>query len=86
VYVVAVVLVSLALSATHVGVDNAAHLGGLLAGLAAGALLVSGRRPLPAAGLAVPFVLAAVLTALAAGTLTAQPGGAEPVCIAAVWG
>jgi membrane associated rhomboid family serine protease len=84
-YVATVVLVSLALSATHVGVDNAAHLVGLLAGLAAGALLVSGRRPLPAVGLAVPFLLAAVLTALAAATFTAQPGGAETVCIAAVW-
>ena len=84
-YVATLVLVSLALSATHVGVDNAAHLGGLLAGLAAGALLVGGRRPLRGVGLAVPFLLAAVLTALAAATFTAHPSGAEPVCIAAIW-
>jgi rhomboid protease GluP len=84
-YVAAVVLVSLALSATHVGVDNAAHVGGLLAGMAAGGLLVSGRRPLLAVGLAVPFLLAAVLTAIASATFTAPPGGVEPVCLAAFW-
>jgi rhomboid protease GluP len=85
-YVATAALVSLALSATHVGVDNAAHLGGLLAGLAAGALLVTGRRPLPAGvGLAVPFLLAAVLTALAAATVTAPPGGTEPACLSAIW-
>jgi len=50
--------------------------------LAAGALLVTGRRPLPAGvGLAVPFLLAAVLTALAAATVTGPPGGAEPLVI-----
>jgi hypothetical protein len=65
---------------------RAAHLGGLLAGLAGGALLVNGRRPLPAVvGLAVPFLLAAVLAAVAAATFTAPPGGVEPAYLAAYW-
>jgi rhomboid protease GluP len=72
---------SLLLSALHVGVDNAAHVGGLLTGLGIVALLLHRRSPLlTAAGLVLPAALTAVLAAIAVAGFTPSPLP-EPPCL-----
>jgi membrane associated rhomboid family serine protease len=72
---------SLVLSALHVGVDNAAHAGGLLAGLGIVALLLHRRSPLlTAAGLVLPAALTAALAAIAVAGFTPSPVP-EPPCL-----
>ena len=72
---------SLVLSALHVGVDNAAHAGGLLAGLGIVALLLHRRSPLlTAAGLVLPAALTAALAAIAVAGFTPSLVP-EPPCL-----
>jgi rhomboid protease GluP len=72
---------SLILSALHVGVDNAAHVGGLLAGLGMVALLLHRRSPLlTAAGLVLPAALTVALAAVAAAGFSPSPVP-EPPCL-----
>jgi rhomboid protease GluP len=75
------VAAGLVLSALHVGVDNAAHVGGLLAGLGIVALLLHRRSPLlTAAGLVLPAALTAVLAAIAVAGFAPSPVP-EPPCL-----
>jgi membrane associated rhomboid family serine protease len=72
---------SLILSALQVGVDNAAHVGGLLAGLGIVALLLHRRSPLlTAAGLVLPAALTVALAAIAVAGFTPSPVP-EPPCL-----
>jgi len=72
---------SLILSALQVGVDNAAHVGGLLAGLGIVALLLHRRSPLlTAAGLVLPAAVTVALAAIAVAGFTPSPVP-EPPCL-----
>lgn len=80
-YVAVIVSVSLILSAVHVGVDNAAHVGGLLTGLVAAALLIRRRhRLVTAIGLLLPILAAGALVLVAATAFTPTLVG-EPTCL-----
>jgi rhomboid protease GluP len=82
VLVATILVLNLGLGAMTLHVDVAAHLGGLVAGLAATALLDVGfarrRLWLSVAGLAAPVMLAGALAVV--GTATFTPSGAFPSC------